>query len=450
MSLPAHLALRLSIVTLLCLAGAVAWTLWEARTGLREEAAVSAGRIAAQLARQPGLGSVGPAALPISEPQAEPTVLMILPGICAEIRLGAEAPRRLCGDWDGLGSAPAWLAGALSAEAGTAPVIREIVYRGRSLGQVAAWPDPVAAAGRAWRQVRFASGLALSLAGTTAILGWLCAARLVAPAGRIVQGLDGIEAGRSPPALPRFGAVEFDRIATAFNALGERLARTEGERAELLQRLVQVQEEERQSLARDLHDAFGQCLAAAGALAAAIEAGAPADREDLRADAVGIEAILGSMRESLRGALARLELPDLAGIGLSEGLRGLVLDWQARLRAGPSLHLDVAGDCAGLSAQASASLYRIAQELLTNALRHGRPSRVFLRLQGAEPGGRAVSLTVDDDGGGDVASTGGASGHACGRGLAGIRARLAALGGRLSLTGNGSGIRACATVPIPG
>ena len=156
------------------------------------------------------------------------------------------------------------------------------------------------------------------------------------------------------------------------------------------------------------------------------------------------------MRGSLRGALARLELPDLAGIGLSEGLRGLVLDWQARLRAGPSLHLDVAGDWAGLSAQASASLYRIAQELLTNALRHGRPSRVFLRLQGTEAGGRAVSLTVDDDGGGDVASTGGASGHACGRGLAGIRARLAALGGHLSLTGNGSGIRACATVPIRG
>ncbi|BAU92199.1 signal transduction histidine kinase [Methylorubrum populi] len=446
MSLPAHLALRLLVVTLLCLTGAIAWTLWEARTGLREEAAVSAGRIAAQFARQPGLGSVGPAALPMAEPQAEPTVLMILPGICAEIRLGAEAPRRLCGDWDGLGTAPAWLAGMLAAEAGAGPVIREILYRGRSLGRVSAWPDPVAAAGRAWRQVRFAGGLALTLAGTTAILGWLAAARLVAPAARIVHGLDGFEAGRTPSSLPHFKAAEFDRIATAFNALAERLSRIEVERAGLMQRLVQVQEEERQSLARDLHDAFGQCLAAAGALAAAIEAGAPKDRVDLRADAAGIEAVVGCMRESLRGALAQLELPDFAGIGLGEGLRRLVSDWQARLRAGPSLHLDVTGDWAGLSPQASASVYRIAQELLTNALRHGRPSRIFLRLQRSETGRRPITLTVEDDGGGDAAGIAEASG----RGLAGIRARLAVLGGELSLTGNGSGLRACATVPTAG
>ncbi|MBB2960675.1 sensor histidine kinase [Methylobacterium sp. R2-1] len=446
MSLPAHLALRLLIVTLLCLAGAVAWTLWEARTGLREEAAVSAGRIAAQLARQPGLGSVGPAALPISEPQAEPTVLMILPGICAEIRLGAETPRRLCGDWDGLGTAPAWFRDALAPEAGGAPVIREIIYRGRRLGSVAAWPDPVAAAGRTWRQVRFASGLALSLAGTTAILGWLSATRLVAPAGRIVQGLDGFDAGRAAAPLPRFKATEFERIATAFHALAERLVRTEAERTELMRRLVQVQEEERQSLARELHDAFGQCLAAAGALAAAIEAGAPEDRADLRADAVGIETVIGSMRESLRGALAQLELPDLTAAGLGEELRGLISDWRARLRTGPSLHLDVTGDLTGLSPQASASLYRIAQELLTNALRHGRPSRVFLRLQGTGTGEEPVTLTVDDDGGGDAPS----AADAAGRGLAGIRTRLAALGGQLSLTGNGSGIRACATVPVRG
>lgn len=446
MSLPAHLALRLLIVTLLCLAGAVAWTLWDARSALRVESAVSADRIAAALARQPGLGSVGPAALPVGEPQAEPTVLMLLPGICAEIRLGSEVPRRLCGDWDGLGTAPSWLAAVLSARALGDPVVREIVYRGRRLGTVAAWPDSGAAAGRAWRQVRFASGLALSLAGATAILGWLAAAGLVAPAGRIVRHLDGFDAGASHPPLPRFEAAEFDRIATAFDALAGRLARTESERTALMQRLVHVQEEERQSLARDLHDAFGQCLAAAGALAAAIEAGAPTDRADLRADARGIEAVVAAMRESLRGALAQLELPDFAGIGLGDGIRGLVSDWRARLRTGPSLHLDMEGDWSGLSNEASASLYRITQELLTNALRHGRPSRVFLRLQRVGTGGGTVTLTVDDDGGGDAASAASASG----RGLPGIRARLAALGGQLSLTGNGSGIRARVTVPVHG
>jgi signal transduction histidine kinase len=67
-------------------------------------------------------------------------------------------------------------------------------------------------------------------------------------------------------------------------------------------------------------------------------------------------------------------------------------------------------------------------------------------LQRAGTGGGTVTLTVDDDGGGDAASA--ASGS--GRGLPGIRARLAALGGQLSLTGNGSGIRARVTVPVHG
>ncbi len=91
----------------------------------------------------------------------------------------------------------------------------------------------------------------------------------------------------------------------------------------------------------------------------------------------------------------------------------------------------------------SASLYRIAQELLTNALRHGRPSRVFLRLHRSEAGARTVTLTLDDDGGGEVSRTA----PDTGRGLVGIRARLAALGGSLSLTDTGSGIRACASAP---
>lgn len=446
MSLPAHLGLRLLVIAMLCLAGAVAWTSWEAHASLHWEAVTSADRIAAQLARQPGLGSAGPATIAAATPQPAPAILTLLPGICADIHLGVELPRRVCGDWDGLNAAPAWLGEVLAQAADAAPPTRTIVYRERTIGSVTAWPDPMAAAARVWRRVRMASGLALGLVAATVLLNWLAVARLVAPAGRIVQGLESLDAARIRSPLPRFTAGEFDRIALACNALADRLISAEAERAHLLQRLVTVQDEERQALARDLHDAFGQCLAAAGARAAAIELSAPLDREDLREDARGIEAVVATMRESLRGALARLELPDLAEAGLADALRSLVTDWRAQLRAGPALHLDVTGDLAGMPADTSASLYRVAQELLTNALRHGQPSRVFLRLDRAGAGTRAVTLTLDDDGGGDVARTA----SAAGRGLVGIRARLAALGGSLSLTGTGSGIRACATIPATG
>ncbi len=162
-------------------------------------------------------------------------------GICAAIRLGAEEPRRFCGDWDGLSEAPLWFRTLLEGTADPAPTRREIVYRDRVIGSVAAWPDPVAAAGRIWRQVRVVGGLALALAAATALLGWLAAARLVSPVGRIVQGLEGLDRGAPP--LPRFAVADLDRIAAACNRLSQRLARAEAERAELLQRLVRVQEE---------------------------------------------------------------------------------------------------------------------------------------------------------------------------------------------------------------
>lgn len=443
MSLPTHLGLRLLVVAALCLAGAIAWAVWDAHVSLRWEAAMSADRIAAQLARQPGLGSAGPAAMPASAPQAAPAIVTLLPGICADIHLGVELPRRYCGDWDGLDAAPTWFRQALVWEAAAAPTIRAIVYRERTIGTVTAWPDPMASAARLWRRMRLAGGLALGVAAAALLLNWLTVTRLVAPVGRIVHGLENLDTAGTRPPLPRFAATEFDRIARACNALADRLADTEAERAGLMQRLVTVQEEERQALARDLHDAFGQCLAAAGARAAAIELAAPPERDDLREDAQGIEAIIATMRESLRGALARLELPDLAEAGLEEALRGLVADWRGQLRSGPTLHLDITGDLTGMPGNVAASLYRIAQELLTNALRHGRPSRIFVRLGRSEAGPRTVTLTLDDDGGGDVSRT---ASHT-GRGLVGIRARLAALGGSLSLTGTGSGIRACASVP---
>jgi signal transduction histidine kinase len=443
MSLPAHLGLRLLAVAILCLAGAVAWTGCAAQASLRREAAISADRIAAQLARQPGLGSAGPVAMAAAPPQPAPAILTLLPGICADIQLGVEPPRRVCGDWDGLDAAPGWFR---AADAAVEPTIRAVVYRERAIGSVTSWPDPTAAAARVWQRVRLAGGLALALTAATLLLNWLAVTRLVAPARQIVHGLANVDAARARSPLPHFAAAEFDRIARACDDLADRLVRAEAARAELMQRLVTVQEEERQALARDLHDAFGQCLAAAGARAAAIELAAPHDREDLRADARGIEAVIASMRESLRGALARLELPDLAETGLEDALRGLVADWRGQLRSGPALHLDVVGDLADMPVTVAASLYRVAQELLTNALRHGRPSRIFLRVVRAETGARPVTLTLDDDGRGDVSRT--ASGT--GRGLVGIRARLAALGGTLALTGTGNGIRACATVPTAG
>jgi signal transduction histidine kinase len=244
--------------------------------------------------------------------------------------------------------------------------------------------------------------------------------------------------------LPPFRTAEFSHIARAVNDLASRLARTTAERLALTKRLFQVQEEERRALARDLHDEFGQCLTATAALAAAIEAGAATDRPDLADDARAIARVTSQMMTTLRGALARLRSQDLDELGLEASLAQLVAGWNTRTAPGAVFHLDVAGNLATVPGEAAVNVYRIAQECLTNAARHGKPRDVRLRIERVEVGDEAVALTVEDDGGGDPSRINATSGH----GILGIRERIAALGGSLSIGQAARGVRIAAIIPL--
>jgi two-component system sensor histidine kinase UhpB len=265
------------------------------------------------------------------------------------------------------------------------------------------------------------------------------------PARSIVRGLRRLEQGDHRHRLPAFGTTEFNHIARAVNDLANRLAATTAERLALTKRLFQVQEEERRALARDLHDEFGQCLTATAALAAAIETGAQPAHPDLAEDARAIARITQQMMTTLRGALARLRSQDLEELGLQDSLIQLVARWNASTTRRAVFHLDVAGDLASVPAEAAVNVYRIAQECLTNAARHGRPRHVHLRVEHGNRGGdNAVAVSVEDDGGGDATAINAASGH----GILGIRERIAALGGSLSIAAAAHGVRVAAVIPL--
>jgi signal transduction histidine kinase len=221
------------------------------------------------------------------------------------------------------------------------------------------------------------------------------------------------------------------------------LAETTAQRLELTNRLFQVQEEERRALARDLHDEFGQCLAGVGALAAAIEAGAT-DHPELVQDARSIAAVTKRMTATLKGALARLRSQEVDELGLEASLAQLVAGWNVNTAPEAVFHLDIVGNLADLPLSITLSIYRIAQECLTNAARHGKPHDVRLHVERLEAGDGAVSVSVEDDGGGSPSRLNGATGF----GILGIRERVAALGGRLSIGHAGKGVRVSAFIPL--
>jgi signal transduction histidine kinase len=90
------------------------------------------------------------------------------------------------------------------------------------------------------------------------------------------------------------------------------------------------------------------------------------------------------------------------------------------------------------------NIYRIAQECLTNAIRHGSPTEVRLSVEHTESPTETIALSVEDDGGGDADMLN----HSPGNGMLGIRERIAALGGSLLIGRTAAGIRIAAIIPV--
>ncbi|HEY1639221.1 MAG TPA: GAF domain-containing sensor histidine kinase [Streptosporangiaceae bacterium] len=180
--------------------------------------------------------------------------------------------------------------------------------------------------------------------------------------------------------------------------------------------------EERARLARDLHDAVSQKLFSvrARASAAAVLVGRDPDRAV--AEIRSVATLAGEAHAELRAVIDGLVPPDLTAGGLAGSLRSY-----ARL-AGRTYGIDVqvvAGELPDLDPRCQATLYRVAQEALQNALRHSGASQVRVTL--AQRRGRVV-LDVSDDGTGLPAQL--APG---GLGLPSMRERAASAGGTLTI-----------------
>lgn len=210
----------------------------------------------------------------------------------------------------------------------------------------------------------------------------------------------------------------------------------------LARRLLGVQEEERRLLAHELHDELGQGLTALKLTLQAIQRVPHGDvpkRLDIAVD------FAARCLEQTRGLSLRLRPPMLDDFGLIPALRWLV---EQQTEAGPQVTLT--GDLAEtrVGSEVETAAFRIAQEALTNALRHAQATAIGIEV--ARPPG-ALSISVGDNGRGfDYASArsrllrDGTS-----LGLLGLEERARLAGGRLELTSApGRGTRITATFPL--
>ncbi|MDE2160179.1 MAG: hypothetical protein KGJ30_14785, partial [Burkholderiales bacterium] len=147
---------------------------------------------------------------------------------------------------------------------------------------------------------------------------------------------------------------------------------------ELARQLIAVQEDERRALARELHDDLGQACSAIRVETTTIRHGvaapgiAPDAARAIGAAAARADAEAQRLYERVRDLLRRLRPPDLEALGLRGALQELCEAWEARSGVACILHHE--GEVDGLGDEVEIAVYRVAQEALSNVMRHAGAS----------------------------------------------------------------------------
>jgi signal transduction histidine kinase len=329
---------------------------------------------------------------------------------------------------------------------------RPVVFRGGKVGDAVVWVDPATLAAQAWHEGgRLIVVMSLALPVLSGLV-YAALASALRPTRAIRAGLERIAGNDLSARLPPFDLAELSAIRDVFNHLAENLGTALAERNELTRKLIALQDDERRHLARELHDEFGQCLAAIRALAASVSQTAARDCPTVLSECDSIARTATQMMDALRGTLFRLRPPDVDELGLAASLEGLIAGWNGRSRGRTRFEIRLCGAFDKLPADFAGNLYRIAQEAITNASKHAEATRVVLELTMREEHSTAgarmadqIELTVNDDG-----RTGDRDPAAkSGMGFLGMRERVATLGGRLNFeTGVNLGSTLRVVIPV--
>jgi two-component system, NarL family, sensor histidine kinase UhpB len=242
--------------------------------------------------------------------------------------------------------------------------------------------------------------------------------------------VDPMSPGRRAPEFTN-ASRETIALAQSFNAMLDRL---ENERRESSRRAVAAQEAERMRIARELHDEIGQTLTAVALLAERAADQGGTQRRALSEIAVTVQTSLDDLRRISR----ELRPEALDDLGLVNAL--IALCSRIEQQSGLRVARDFEPHLPALASDIELVVYRVAQEALTNVLRHAHASRVDVSLRHTEGG---VVLIVRDDGRGLPETLPETSG------LAGMRERAMLVGAELDIESRpDAGVEIRLAVPV--
>jgi len=279
--------------------------------------------------------------------------------------------------------------------------------------------------------------LAIIVAAVVAMLGatFLLLRRALSPLRELTElmgSVDPLDPGRRLTGVSHSDA-EVETLVEAFNAMLDRL---EQERRGSVRRALAAQEDERSRIARELHDELGQELTAVAMQSERAAQSAPASSQPT------LEEITEAIRQSIdhvRRIARRLRPEALDDLGLVNALISLCrrMGQQSGVRIEP----DLANKVPSTSPETEVVIYRVAQESLTNAIRHAQASKITLSLAAVDD---HITLLVRDDGHGIDAPLSGDT-----AGVSGMRERALLIGAQLNIRSHhGDGTEVQLDVPL--
>ena len=307
----------------------------------------------------------------------------------------------------------------------------------------------------AWDSLKLLAAFGLLLlVVVNALVFWLVG-RIVRPFGQIVAALNQLQGGRLDVKLPRLLGNEAAAIGAAFNRMVDELqnhidterraGRAEmqlSDSRELTRWIDQHIERERLMIARELHDELGQSVTAIRSMALSIAQRIHALDPQAETAARLIADESSRLYDAMHGMIPRLTPLMLDNFGLAEALSELIT--RTRLSQ-PQLLIESAIDIgrAALASDTALTLYRAAQEGISNALRHGQARHLQLSVANV---GAALTLTLQDDGRGLAADWSLRKGH---YGLRWLAERAEGVGGELRVEAVATGgVRLLLRLPL--
>jgi two-component system, NarL family, sensor histidine kinase UhpB len=276
--------------------------------------------------------------------------------------------------------------------------------------------------------------------------------RALAPIQSLSEAMTKIEAGFYGTRVRPGGSPELAAICAKLNHLAATLGKAVEEKRQLAERAVSLQDAERKEIARELHDEFGPYLFALRAHGSSLMRIADArelNRDALRKHGGVLLEQINALQQFNRRVLERLRPVGLAELGLAEAIGALLRLWST---SHPEVVIETAiSESLGETGEtAELTIYRIIQEALTNVFRHAGATRVEIVVEPAPSGrsgtataaeGQASIVSVRDNGAGLPAD------HKQGFGLIGMRERVLALGGTMTVVSTNQGVTVEALVP---